>query len=83
MGNEAVNINGMRGLLYNIPMQQEGANSFFKFVLGFTVFIAISLGLTYAVTTYSIAEEKKEQVGAAFQALLGNGGEQKWWQKVF
>lgn len=64
-------------------MQQGGANSFFKFVLGFTVFIAISLGLTYAVTTYSIAQEKEEQVGAAFQALLGKDTQQRWWQKVF
>lgn len=64
-------------------MQQGGANSFLKFVLGFTVFIAISFGLTYAVTTYSIAQERERQVGAAFQALVGEGVSDHWWQKVF
>ena len=41
-------------------MTQRGANSFLKFTLGFTVFIALSFGLTYAVSTYSIAKEREE-----------------------
>lgn len=64
-------------------MQEGSVNSFFKFVLGFTVFIAMSFGLTYAVATYSIAEVREEQVGAAFQAMLGNDAELHWWQKAF
>lgn len=64
-------------------MPQGSANSFLKFVLGFTVFIAVSFGLTYAVTTYSIAQERKEQVSAAFQALLGNETSGHWWENFF
>ena len=64
-------------------MTQGGANSFFKFVLGFTVFIAVSFGLTYFVTTYSIAREHEQQVGAAFQALMGEGASNHWWTRVF
>jgi hypothetical protein len=71
-------------LLYTTDVMRQGdVNSFFKFVLGFTIFIAMSFGLTYAVTTYSIAEEREQQVGAAFQALLGNKEETHWWQKAF
>ncbi len=64
-------------------MSQGGANSFFKFVLGFTVFIAVSFGLTYAVATYSIAREQEQQVGAAFQALLGEDTSGGWWTRIF
>ena len=64
-------------------MPQGGTNSFFRFVLGFTVFIGISFGVTYVVATYSIAQERTEQVSAAFQALLGNSGEKHWWQSAF
>lgn len=53
-------------------MRQGGANSFFRFTLGFTLFIALSFGITYAVTTISIAQEKERQVGAAFQVMVGN-----------
>ena len=63
-------------------MTQRGANSFLKFTLGFTVFIALSFGLTYAVSTYSIAKEREEQVGAAYQAMLGVPQE-AWWQRLF
>lgn len=50
---------------------QRGTNSFLRFVLGFSMFIIVSFGLTYAVSTYSIAEERKEQAAAAFQTMLG------------
>lgn len=62
-------------------MPQGGANSFVKFTLGFTVFIALSFGLTYAVSTYSIAQEKERQVGAAYRAMTGE--EESWWDRVF
>ena len=65
-------------------MRQGGANSFFRFVLGFTLFIALSFCLTYAVSTISIAQEKKKQTAAAFQVLLGENGErQSWWTAIF
>lgn len=51
-------------------MRQGGANSFFRFVLGFTTFIALSFFITYAVSTISIAQEKERQVGAAFQTMV-------------
>lgn len=62
-------------------MRQGGANSFFRFVLGFTLFIALSFGITYAVNTISIAQEKERQVGAAYQVMVGNekAGE-AWWK---
>jgi len=62
-------------------MTERGANSFVKFTLGFTVFIAISFGLTYAVSTYSIAQERERQVGAAYRAMVGN--DESWWHRLF
>ena len=64
-------------------MRQGGANSFFRFVLGFTLFIALSFGVTYAVSTISIAQEKKKQTAAAFQVLLSDGGEKSSWWKMW
>lgn len=52
-------------------MRQGGANSFFRFTLGFTLFIALSFGITYAVNTISIAQEKERQTAAAFQVMVG------------
>jgi len=48
----------------------EPANAFFKYLLGFLVFISLSLALTYAVNTYTIAKEAEQQTAAAFQALI-------------
>ncbi len=65
-------------------MRQGGANSFFRFVLGFSVFIAVSFCVTYAVSTYAIAEEKRQQTAAAFEVLLGNktlsNASDLWWK---
>jgi len=59
---------------------QSSMNSFFKFVLGFTTFISVSLGLTYAVTTYAVAKEKERQTAAALQTFLGKDKEERgWW----
>jgi hypothetical protein len=60
-------------------MRQGGTNTFFRFVLGFTTFIAVSLGLTYVVSVYSIEQEKKQQTAAAFQTMTGGDAEGKWW----
>jgi len=64
-------------------MRQGGAHSFFRFVLGFTIFIAVSFGLTYAVSTYAVAQEKERQVGAAFQVMIGNVNASDPWWKVW
>jgi hypothetical protein len=62
-------------------MRQGGANSFFRFVLGFTLFIALSFGITYAVNTISIAQEKERQTAAAFQMMLtGEKEENRRWK---
>ncbi len=64
-------------------MTQGSANSFFRFVLGFTLFIALSFGVTYAVSTYAIREEKEKQTAAAFQIMIGNPPLEKSWWKVW
>jgi hypothetical protein len=62
-------------------MRQGGAHSFFRFTLGFTLFIALSFGITYAVNTITLAQEKERQTAAAFQVLMGEGGNNaSWWQ---
>lgn len=61
-------------------MRQGGANSFFRFVLGFTLFISLSFCITYAVSAISVAQEKQKQTAAAFQIMLGkNDDTQAWW----
>jgi hypothetical protein len=55
-------------------------NSFFRFLFGFSLFIAVSLGLTVAVTTYSIKKDKQEQTAAAFEAMLNLPDEKSWWE---
>jgi hypothetical protein len=64
-------------------MRQGGATTFFRFVLGFTTFIALSFFITYAVSTISIAQEKERQVGAAFQVLVGGEEKSSWWTVLF
>jgi len=44
--------------------------SFLRFVVGFTVFISVSMGVTYAVTTLSARQEQERQTAVAFQALV-------------
>ncbi len=51
--------------------RMNSASSFFRFVLGFLTFISLSFALTYAVGTYTVAQEKEAQAAAALQALLG------------
>lgn len=54
-------------MYYTAPV--EPANSFFKFLLGFLTFISLSFVITYAVHTYTVAQEQREQTAAAFEAL--------------
>ena len=53
-------------------MQQSPAGSFFRFVVGFTVFISVSFGVTYAVNTYTTYKDAQEQTAAALHAMLAH-----------
>lgn len=65
-------------------MGRGGANSFFKFTVGFTLFIALSFGVTYAVNTIAVQQEKERQTAAAFEAMTGNSGaESSFWTQLF
>jgi hypothetical protein len=52
-------------------MQPSPTTSFFKFTIGFLVFISLSFGITYAVNTYTISQEKAQTAAAAQAALFG------------
>lgn len=60
-------------------MRQGGANSFFRFTLGFTLFIALSFGITYGVNTLALKQEKEQQTAAAFQVMVGKMDEESPW----
>jgi len=45
-------------------------SSFAKSVIGFLIFISISLGITVAVNSYAASQDQTHQTAAAFQALL-------------
>lgn len=61
-------------------MPQGGSNSFFRFVLGFSVFIIVSLGMTFAVSAYAIKKEKEAQAAAAFKTMLNQQDARVWWK---
>lgn len=52
-------------------MQRSPAGSFFRFLTGFLVFISLSFGLTYAVNSYSIAQERAATAAAVQAAWVG------------
>lgn len=60
-------------------MGTAGANSFFRFTLGFTLFIAVSFGVTYAVNTIASNQAKERQTAAAFEAMTGMAPESSFW----
>lgn len=71
----------VRGILCAIGDMHRAMSSFMRFLLGFTLFISVSIGITYAVTRIEIAQQKEEQTAAAYQVLLGNEDLQApWWQ---
>lgn len=45
-------------------------DSFFRFVIGFLVFIGLSFGVTYAVNIYTAQQNVQQQTAAALQAML-------------
>ncbi len=55
-------------------------NSFFRFVLGFTVFIGVSLGVTVVAGSFALEREKEKQAAAALEALLAQPHESAWWE---
>lgn len=55
-------------------------NSFFRFVLGFTVFVGVSLGVTVVAGSFALEREKEKQAAAALEALLAEPDEPAWWE---
>lgn len=53
-------------------MQQSAVGSFFQSVLGFLLFISVSLGITYLVSTYAAARDQA-RAEEAFQAAALHG----------
>ncbi len=49
---------------------ESPVGSFLRFVIGFSVFISVSFGVTYAVSTYTVMQEKEQQTAAAFEAMI-------------
>jgi hypothetical protein len=52
-------------------MYENPSSSFFRFLLGFLTFISLSFVVTYAVGSYTIAQEEHEQTAAVFETLVG------------
>jgi len=52
-------------------MRPSSAGSFFKFTIGFLVFISVSFGVTFAVSSYTLQQARVEAAAAAQQAMLG------------
>ncbi len=45
-------------------------SSFLRFVVGFSVFLTVSFGVTYTVNTISVKQEQERQTAAALKAML-------------
>jgi hypothetical protein len=56
----------------------SSVSSFLRFVLGFSVFLSVSFGVTYAVNTISIKQEQERQTAAALKAMLGEKTPSGW-----
>lgn len=55
---------------YNGLMQPSGVGSFFKFTLGFLVFISVSFGVTFAVNTMAQSKDASQAAAAAMAHML-------------
>jgi hypothetical protein len=53
-------------------MAPSPVGSFMRFLVGFTVFISVGFGVTYAVQTVATNQEQEQQTAAAIQAALEN-----------
>lgn len=58
----------------------NAVNSFFRFVLGFSLFVAASLGLAFVVSAYAMKKDKEEQTAAALKAMLNQPDAGAWWE---
>jgi hypothetical protein len=52
--------------------QQSPTESFLKFTFGFLLFVGLSIGITYAVNSYTAQQTAAANQAAALKALLGN-----------
>jgi len=52
-------------------MKPSPTGSFFRFTIGFLVFISMSFGVTVAVNSYTLQQAKIQAAAAAQQAMLG------------
>ena len=48
----------------------DSTGSFFRFFIGFVVFLSVSFGVTFAVNVYATKQDAQRQAAAALQALL-------------
>ena len=55
-----------------IKSMQSPVGSFLRFVVGFTVFITVSFGVTYAVNTYTTYKDAQDQTATALHAMLSH-----------
>ena len=51
-------------------MAPSPLGSFTRFLFGFTVLISVSLGVTYAVQKYAVAQDAQKQQAAAVAEML-------------
>jgi len=53
-------------------------SSFLRFVVGFSVFLSVSFGVTYTVNTISVRQEQERQTAAALKAMIGETPAKTW-----
>src|SRR3989344_4478786 len=58
--------------IYDILMMMNSTNSFLKFTLGFLTLISVSFVITFAVNSYTVAQDEQQQTAAAIQSMLEN-----------
>jgi len=51
-------------------MNPSPIGSFAKFVIGFLLFISLSLGITLGVNVYTSSQQQSDQTASAIQAML-------------
>lgn len=54
-----------------MPQAISPTESFLKFTFGFLMFIGLSIGITYAVNSYTAQQTAAANQAAAYQALIG------------
>lgn len=54
-----------------MPQTISPTESFLKFTFGFLLFIGLSIGITYAVNSYTAQQTAAANQASAYQALIG------------